>query len=69
MLLFFDKTISCFSSFIQIPYFLTSSLQAFKYLEDRDSCDGGDSLYCCLWDMAILEFAMSLHTRYHTDRS
>jgi len=37
--------------------------QAFKYLEDRDSSDGSDSLYGCIWDMAILEFAMSLHTR------
>ena len=36
--------------------------QAFKFLEDR-SVDGGDCLYGCIWDMAILEFAMSLHTR------
>jgi len=37
--------------------------QAFKYLEDRESADGSDSLYGCIWDMAILEFAMSLHNR------
>jgi hypothetical protein len=50
---------------IKNPLQLKSNLcQAFKYLEDRDTCDGGDSLYCCLWDMAVLEFAMSLHTRY-----
>ena len=36
--------------------------QAFKFLEDKTS-DGSDSLYGCIWDMAILEFAMSLHTR------
>ena len=36
--------------------------QAFKFLEDR-SVDGGDCLYGCIWDMAILEFSMSLHTR------
>ena len=36
--------------------------QAFKFLEDR-SLDGGDCLYGCIWDMAILEFSMSLHTR------
>ena len=36
--------------------------QAFKFLEDR-SMDGGDCLYGCIWDMAILEFSMSLHTR------
>jgi len=37
--------------------------QIFKYVEDRDTCDGADSLYSCIWDMSILEFAMSLHTR------
>ena len=42
---------------------LFSLNQAFKYLEDRDSSDGSDSLYGCVWDMAILEFAMSLHTK------
>ena len=36
--------------------------QAFKFLEDR-SVDGSDSLYGCIWDMAVLEFAMSLHTK------
>jgi len=37
--------------------------QVFKYLEDRDTCDAADTLYSCIWDMTILEFAMSLHTR------
>ena len=36
--------------------------QAFKFLEDSTE-DGADSLYGCIWDMAILEFAMSLHTK------
>jgi len=36
--------------------------QAFKFLEDR-TMDGSDCLYGCIWDMAILEFAMSLHTK------
>ena len=38
------------------------SIQAFKFLEDSTE-DGADSLYGCIWDMAILEFAMSLHTK------
>jgi len=37
--------------------------QVFKYLEDKDSKDATDSLYACIWDMTILEFAMSLHTK------
>lgn len=37
--------------------------QVFKYLEDRDTNDAADSLYACIWDMTILEFSMSLHTR------
>ena len=37
-------------------------VQAFKFLEDSTE-DGADSLYGCIWDMAILEFAMSLHTK------
>jgi hypothetical protein len=37
-------------------------LQTFKFLEDQTE-DGADSLYGCVWDMAILEFAMSLHTK------
>ena len=39
-----------------------TSIQAFKFLEDSTE-DGADSLYGCIWDMAILEFAMSLHTK------
>ena len=46
------------SQFTQEPNYA----QAFKFLEDRTS-DGADSLYGCIWDMAILEFAMSLHTK------
>jgi len=46
------------SQFSQEPNYA----QAFKFLEDR-SLDGSDSLYGCIWDMAILEFAMSLHTK------
>jgi hypothetical protein len=40
----------------------TCHLQTFKFLEDQTE-DGADSLYGCVWDMAILEFAMSLHTK------
>jgi len=47
-----------FSQFSQEPNYA----QAFKFLEDR-SLDGSDSLYGCIWDMAVLEFAMSLHTK------
>ena len=39
-----------------------NAVQAFKFLEDSTE-DGADSLYGCIWDMAILEFAMSLHTK------
>jgi len=46
------------SQFSQEPNYA----QAFKFLEDR-SLDGSDSLYGCIWDMAVLEFAMSLHTK------
>ena len=46
------------SQFIQEPNYA----QAFKFLEDQTE-DGGESLYGCIWDMAILEFAMSLHTK------
>ena len=43
-------------------HFTLSAIQAFKFLEDSTE-DGADSLYGCIWDMAILEFAMSLHTK------
>jgi len=46
------------SQFSQEPNYA----QAFKFLEDQTE-DGSDSLYGCIWDMAILEFAMSLHTK------
>jgi len=46
------------SQFSQDPNYA----QAFKFLEDQTE-DGSDSLYGCVWDMAILEFAMSLHTK------
>jgi len=46
------------SQFCQEPNYA----QAFKFLEDSTE-DGADSLYGCIWDMAILEFAMSLHTK------
>ena len=36
--------------------------QIFKFLEDK-TVDGSDLLYGLIWDMAILEFAMSLHTK------
>ena len=36
--------------------------QIFKFLEDK-TLDGSDLLYGLIWDMAILEFAMSLHTK------
>ena len=35
----------------------------FKYLEDRETADAADALFSCIWDMSILEFSMSLHTR------
>ena len=41
---------------------IVAIVQAFKFLEDSTE-DGADSLYGCIWDMAILEFAMSLHTK------
>jgi len=37
--------------------------QVFKYLEDRETADAADALFSCIWDMSILEFSMSLHTR------
>ena len=43
-------------------HFTLFAIQAFKFLEDSTE-DGADSLYGCIWDMAILEFAMSLHTK------
>ena len=46
------------SQFTQEPNYA----QIFKFLEDRTQ-DGSDCLYGCIWDMAILEFAMSLHTK------
>jgi len=46
------------SQFSQDPNYA----QAFKFLEDQTE-DGGEALYGCIWDMAILEFCMSLHTR------
>lgn len=46
------------SQFCQEPNYA----QAFKFLEDQTE-DGGDSLYSCIWDMPILEFAMALHTK------
>ena len=46
------------SQFTQEPNYA----QTFKFLEDR-TVDGSDCLYGCIWDMAILEFAMSLHTK------
>ncbi|XP_065578200.1 integrator complex subunit 8-like isoform X4 [Artemia franciscana] len=36
---------------------------AFKCLQEKTSCDGMDSLYPCIWDMAILEFLTAQHTR------
>ena len=54
-ILFYPKCIFCL--LYSILY------QVFKYLQDRESSDSLDSLYSCIWDMTILEFAMSLHTR------
>ena len=46
----------------RLCHFTLFAIQAFKFLEDSTE-DGADSLYGCIWDMAILEFAMSLHTK------
>ena len=46
----------------RLCHFTLFDIKAFKFLEDSTE-DGADSLYGCIWDMAILEFAMSLHTK------
>ena len=49
--------------YLLLALFYSILYQVFKYLQDRESSDSLDSLYSCIWDMTILEFAMSLHTR------
>lgn len=36
---------------------------AFRYLEDRGSCDAMDDLYAYIWDVTLLEYAVAMHTR------
>ena len=36
---------------------------AFKSLEERNAFDGMDALYQYLWDVTILEYAVSMHNK------
>ena len=47
----------------RLCHFTLFAIQAFKFLEDSTE-DGADSLYGCIWDMAILSLA---NAEFHYD--